>query len=189
MSQLRRLVRASLAKALYSPFGLAWLRAREKNIGASAFRNAPSPTPPLMISALRVAQMFWPPRRTPSGQIASTGDEPGAFYSGATKATGSPLIAADVSAGPIIRLSGRLAPANMDVSLLAIARVKAAWPEAAWQLELDAQPAWLVHALLLEASPPEKSNGTPCITLAPPAHDDAVDGFVALALTAREQSR
>lgn len=188
MSPLRRLFRASLAKTLYSPFGLAWLRAREPNVGSTAYRNAPSPTSPLMISVLGVIQLFWPRRRTAPGRKSGALDGPVSFYAGSSSANASQLIAADVSEGPIIRLSGCLTPANMDASLLAIARVKAAWPEAAWQLDIDARPAWLAHALLLEASPQNRAGGTPRSTLSPPTREDEIEGFVAQALTAREPS-
>ncbi len=193
MSRLHRFVRAGLAKALYSPFGLAWLRARDQDMAATAYRNAAWPTPPLMLSALRMVQVFWPPRRTDAGGATPSHGRPDSFhsasaYSASTSADAYRPIVAATSEGPVIRVSGRVTPASMDPFLLAIARVEAAWPQAAWQLDIDARPAWLTSVLLLATSPPQETGRAPRITLAPPVHEADIDAFVAQALSAHELS-
>jgi hypothetical protein len=189
MTPLHRLVRASVAKALYSPFGLAWLRARDLNTPSTAYRDAQWPTPSLMISAIRVVQSFWPPRRSRSAAYNLSPAGPETFYAASVGADACRPIVAQTSTGPIIRISGHVTHSNMGSVLLAISRVQADWPQAAWELDTNTLPAWLKSALLLATSAPKLTGIEPCITLAPPAHDDEIDAFVAQALGARELSR
>lgn len=114
---------------------------------------------------------------------------PEAFYAASVGADAFRPVVAQTSTGPIIRVNGYVTPSSMGPFTLAISRVQADWPQAAWQLDIDTQPAWLNVALLFATSPPKLTGVEPRITLAPPAHYDEVDAFVAQALSARELSR
>lgn len=189
MSPLYRIARAGIARTLYSPFGLAWLRARDLDTASTAYRNAPWPTPPLMISALRVVQAVRRPRRAPSCPPQTSDAGSTRFYSASADVNAYRPTIAEASEGPLIHVGGRVTSSNMEPFLLAIARVRAEWPQAAWRLEIDANPIWLSSALMLATSSPKETGLAPCITLSPPVSDAEIDAFVEQALSAREPSQ
>lgn len=186
MLLLRRIARAGLAKVLYSPFGLAWLRARELNTASTAYRDTPSPTPPRIISALRLIQSLAPPRGARSGEINTSRSGPEAFYCASADANAYQPVPAELSEGPVIAVGGNVTPDGMGSLLLAIARVQTDWSHAAWRFDLIAKPAWLNGVLLLSTSAPIAPDLVPRVTLSPPLHDKDIDAFVAQALIARE---